>query len=188
MNRQDWFTTPIWYDYTDIDVIPIYKKCLQLKKKLLSRTYTNVGGWQSDDIDLFDYKEFMPLHNFIDNKLQQIISELQSTVCLRIDNAWININGRGNSNMRHTHQNAAFAGVFYVNVDDKSGDIKFYSENKTMLEHGFRPMGSPLFWNSVMYKPKNGMLLIFPSWIPHDVSENKSKINRVSISFNIKQI
>ena len=33
--------------------------------------------------------------------------------------------------------------------------------------------------------PKNNLLLLFPSWLEHDVEENKSDDERISIAFNI---
>ena len=34
------------------------------------------------------------------------------------------------------------------------------------------------------YKPITGMLLIFPSWIKHGVTVNKSNKERIALSFN----
>jgi len=36
--------------------------------------------------------------------------------------------------------------------------------------------------------PKNGLIVIFPSWLNHSVLPNKSNKNRISISFNIDKL
>ena len=36
--------------------------------------------------------------------------------------------------------------------------------------------------------PQENMLLMFPSWLEHDVEPNKSKKERIAISFNILDI
>jgi len=36
------------------------------------------------------------------------------------------------------------------------------------------------------YTPKDGDLVMWPSWIPHQVERNESNIQRVCIAFNIR--
>ena len=40
-------------------------------------------------------------------------------------------------------------------------------------------------WNKVQFKPAPGMVVIFPSYLPHQVFPNKSEEHRISMSFNI---
>ena len=35
------------------------------------------------------------------------------------------------------------------------------------------------------YTPKDGDLVVFPGWVPHDIELNKSNKPRINISFNI---
>ena len=37
----------------------------------------------------------------------------------------------------------------------------------------------------VEYPPKEGLFLLFPSWLFHGVRSNDTKDNRISISFNV---
>jgi hypothetical protein len=48
-------------------------------------------------------------------------------------------------------------------------------------------------WDSVSYEPIEGRVILFPSWIGHQVGQNLTDVEgkdgyRISISFNIKQI
>ena len=34
------------------------------------------------------------------------------------------------------------------------------------------------------YPPKDGMIVIFPSWVKHQVKSNQSDLQRIAVSFN----
>ena len=51
----------------------------------------------------------------------------------------------------------------------------FYNNQKLLNSHN-------------MIIPKNGLIVIFPSWLNHSVLPNKSNKNRISISFNIDKL
>ncbi len=40
-------------------------------------------------------------------------------------------------------------------------------------------------WDRVSYTPVAGRLILFPSWLEHDVEANMSDHERISISFNM---
>ena len=42
------------------------------------------------------------------------------------------------------------------------------------------------YYHSWFFNPTEGRVLIFPSHLYHDVSENKSTEDRISVSFNIR--
>ena len=65
-----------------------------------------------------------------------------------------------------------FSGVYYLQCDAKSGYFVFQhlTDDVTMSR-----------WK---IKPEVGKFIIFPSYIPHFVTRNYSKKNRISISFN----
>ena len=86
----------------------------------------------------------------------------------------------------HIHPNHHFSLVYYVSVNDNSGNIIFRSpESATdmfMLPSGNETLAS---MKTVSIKPEVGTLLIFRSNLLHMVEKNKSNQPRVSISFNV---
>jgi len=46
----------------------------------------------------------------------------------------------------------------------------------------------PELWRQVYYMPKAGTIVMFPSWLWHEVKPNESQDIRISISFNFLNI
>lgn len=189
MDRQDWFVTPIWFDQVEFDHQAVANFCLQLKKTSFpNRVLSNVGGWQSQNIDLDTYPELSIVREILDKKILEVSRDISPDLKLCLDNVWININSYGDRNMPHVHPVAAFSGTLYVLVDDSTGKIIFHNDHDMMKHYPLVIQDSPLFYKNVFYTPKRGMILIFPAWVTHEVESNRSSLTRISISFNIKQM
>ena len=48
----------------------------------------------------------------------------------------------------------------------------------------YNPLNSNIWW----YTPQDNVLILFPSWLKHQVETNQSEEDRISISFNINAI
>ncbi len=109
---------------------------------------------------------------------------------------WININETGTLHMPHVHNSSTFSGVIYIKIpinDDnsiksKSGFIEFLDPRNTVLSFAgeiaeFR--NSNVFKEKITIMPKEGHLLVFPSFLKHWVYPVKTNEDRISISFNI---
>ena len=190
-----WTTTELdvdrkWLkDYTDIcrkeDPIGVIK--------------TNGGGWQSQAFtnDKFEHPKMPPeMKNFKD-KLDEVVFDASNQMGfpkLIMDGLWFNINGYKDYNKEHNHLNSLISGVYYPSVSepDKMGEITF-----------LRTDGGEYFITSIYEKgylndvdittntavtvaqiPEDGLLLLFPGWLKHNVDSNLSKSERYSISFN----
>jgi len=189
MMLEVWFPTPIWYDYVNCDFEKIKKRCLDIRQNMSSRMLSNFGGWQSENIKLADYEEFHELAEMIDKHLNDVcdeIRELSPDFNAKMDNLWININGPNDYNTRHTHPGGVLSGTIYIDVDEYSGDLVF--SNPSLIHH-YPLSASKFFDRAVKYKPKVGLMVIFPSWIEHEVRASPgSNQDRISISFNFKEI
>lgn len=148
--------------------------------------YTNDGCWRSS----FKYKNF----EWFFDELQEVTDEAMQYY--KIDDPtypskleqqgeldltyWTNINEPGSRNVLHSHQAIQYAAVYYLQVEG-TGELACYNPaNLTENCHATAP------WASVMtYEPKEGDLLVFPGWVPHDVGPNHSDKQRINIAFNI---
>jgi uncharacterized protein (TIGR02466 family) len=187
MMLERWFSTPIWFENTVFNFDRCASKCIDITKTHSNRFLSNVGGWQSTDIDLLKYEELKPIHNIITQKITEFSKDIGPNAKLSIDNCWLNVNYKGHYNEKHVHPVTLFSGVIYISVNENSGNIIFH--NNTAAEHyvEIRNNESDLFYKTVTYKPKNGMILIFPAWLHHSVTPNLSDDPRISIAFNIRQ-
>tara|TARA_A100001388_G_C28665965_1_gene449130 strand:+ start:134 stop:772 length:639 start_codon:yes stop_codon:yes gene_type:complete len=115
---------------------------------------------------------------------------------LQLTNFWINISGKGSSNTPHTHSGLTYSGVFFIKIpkEMKGGRFLFYRNfneadfiSTAYMGHfkeGYQMKGYDYPINTIL--PKENMLVVFPSWVPHAVETNLSDEERISLSFNFK--
>ena len=103
----------------------------------------------------------------------KIDSEIYEMDCnLERKSIWSHIIEPQQSTIPHDHEgDDGLSFVYYVTYPKQSGNIvfDFYMANKRM-HYGIKPMV--------------GMLIIFPTWIPHYTTRNISDEKRISISGN----
>ena len=96
---------------------------------------------------------------------------------------WTNVNEPGSCNLFHSHYraDADISGVYYVQGKD-TGIIRFSTHEQ--MNKMIRP-GQP-YANMIGHDPREGDLLMFPSYLLHDVDVNRSERQRISIAFNVQ--
>ncbi|MRX26982.1 putative 2OG-Fe(II) oxygenase [Kangiella sp. HZ709] len=94
---------------------------------------------------------------------------------------WANVNQPDSTNAIHSHSKWHWSGVYYIQGKG-TGDIAFYSSQYLNQQTS---IGLP-FGQSFSISPEDGMLLIFPSYLYHEVLKNTSSAERINIAFNIK--
>lgn len=105
---------------------------------------------------------------------------------LEMKSCWINIMGGGCHHSFHLHPLSAISGTYFVQVPKGGGALKI--EDPRMAAF----MGSPprsakaqeRNARFVSISPKAGQVLLFESWLRHEVPANQGADERVSISFN----
>ena len=73
-----------------------------------------------------------------------------------------------------------FSGIYYIQGED-TGNLVFYNTQNLMHDCYTK---SP-FTKKFKMNPKDNSLVLFPSWVPHEVEENKSDRQRINIAFNV---
>ncbi len=157
------------------------------KKDPKGVSISNRGGWQSSGFEVKDEND--KLHNFLFNCINGF-PHINYKVNFLIY-AWININKPGNYNVKHLHPTNDLSGVLWIKAPQNSGDIVFespyefqaYQEIDSYVDE-FR--NSFNIDHSYYFTPTDGRMLIFPSHLMHEVEENLSNEDRISVSFNIK--
>jgi uncharacterized protein (TIGR02466 family) len=102
------------------------------------------------------------------------------------DSLWVNVMPEGGSHTSHIHPNSVISGTYYVTVPAGAGPIVYEDPRLMML------MASPpLKLNApreqkrhLSETPEPGTLLLWESWLRHEVPLNRAAGNRISVSFN----
>lgn len=105
---------------------------------------------------------------------------------LRIQDSWINVLGPKGGHGSHFHALSVISGTFYVATPPGSSAITFEDPRSGMMMH--TPLRKPTTilerQPSVRVQPIPGTLLLWESWLRHEVPVNLSAEPRISISFN----
>lgn len=150
---------------------------------------SNCGGWHSKNI--LDEKVFEKYSKLIFEYTKESLSNILYNSDITITNMWININKPGDFNRTHVHTKSDFSGVLWIDIDNgECGNIEFDNPNifeQEPIINKLKPEIKNQFnvHEIIWMRPKEGVLILFPSHIRHMVLPNNSYQNRISISFNV---
>jgi uncharacterized protein (TIGR02466 family) len=105
---------------------------------------------------------------------------------LRLDSIWINVLEPGGVHTGHIHPNCALSGTYYVDVPANASALKLEDPRQPMrmAAPGKRADAPESERTFVYVTPKTGDVLMWESFIRHEVPMNTAKKSRVSVSFN----
>ena len=186
------FPTPVWttnldnYKTINEQMYNYIKSNKKNDEKGISKS--NVKGWHSNDFNLND-KDQQNCIAFILPAIENVMNDMnwdKEKQTVKISNMWAIINTGGAANLRHQHGNSTISGAYYVRAPNKCGDIVFYDPRPAPV-YSYPNVKSPNFLNAQVngISPKEGALVLFPSFLDHSVNENESNEERIVISFNI---
>lgn len=104
----------------------------------------------------------------------------------RLDSLWVNLLKSGGHHSGHVHPNSVISGTFYVEVPKGSGIIRFEDpRSPLMMAAPPRQKAAPEELQPfVSVEPRPGMLLLWESWLRHEVLAGSGRGERLSVSFN----
>ena len=189
------FPTPIWValvpNYKEVNKVMLsYIKSLQ-SADVAGITKSNSDGWHSKN---FDLKQQEP--QFFTNSISSLLNKSLNDMGwdleknkTKITAMWSIINPKNASNMRHIHPNNFISPAYYVKASEKSGDIVFYDpRSANTIRSPIVSKTNKLNSNIFSVQPREGLLVLFPSYIHHSVNRNSSEEERIVLSFNINLI
>jgi uncharacterized protein (TIGR02466 family) len=132
---------------------------------------------------------FAALSRALERHVRAFTHRLQmdlSTRRLVMTDCWVNIMGQGAAHGLHLHPLATLSGTYYVQVPRGASGLKF--EDPRLERFMAAPPRLPQARRSnqpwVTFAARSGELLLFESWLRHEVAPNTQPGERVSISFN----
>ena len=186
------FSTPVWtsklenYKSVNDKIYAFIKNNQKEDQKGIIKS--NIKGWHSNDFDMKnnDVIEFI---NLISPKLNDAIVDMNwdlENQSVKITSMWAIVNIGGASNARHHHGNSDISAAYYVRAPKNCGEIVFYDPRPAPV-YSFPKAINPNLLNAQVngISPKEGALVLFPSYLDHSVNENLSNEERIVISFNI---
>ena len=107
---------------------------------------------------------------------------------LKLDNIWVNVLEPGGSHTGHIHPHCVLSGTYYVRVPDGASSLKFEDPRLPMMMAAPAPRedADEQHRRFVYVAPKAGDLLLWESWLRHEVPPNRAASSRVSVSFNYR--
>lgn len=107
---------------------------------------------------------------------------------LALDSIWINVLNPGGVHTSHIHPHSVISGTYYVSIPKGASALKFEDPRLgLMMAAPLKKPGAPRDAQPFVYlDPKPGSLVLFESWLRHEVPPNAARNDRISISFNYR--
>jgi|TARA_X000001388_G_scaffold30086_1_gene21405 uncharacterized protein (TIGR02466 family) len=184
----DIFKTSISIKKLDVDTKSIQKYCLEQKKKNKGNLISNAGGWQSKNL-IGEHPVLNNVFIAMEEQTLEFAKEILKPKQYFLKNAWININEYRDYNLAHTHPQCLFSSIFYAKAPIDSGNLIFHSyDAEIMGAYWHHEVLNTNIQTGNIYTvvPEESMLVIFPSFLKHEVSANMNKKEcRISIASNL---
>lgn len=189
VDRFEFFPTLIWKFQIEADERDRLNREMEAEITRLvgDRSKVPAGGtWQTDQ-NLHENPVFAPLAQMIVDGCLNALADLEiESDDLFITGCWANVNPPGAHHIRHNHPNNFLSGTYYVKAGSGGDRIKFTDPRGQMS--GLAPPArnrNRLNSNNVMLPVAAGELVVFPSWLDHEVPINRSTEDRISIAYNV---
>jgi len=144
----------------DIELYSLEFNTKQIANEILSQPLTK---FSEEDTN------FNPLPNSESLRFIKHISNFAFNKNFYLHSIWSHIHQPLESTNTHDHGRDGFSFVYYIQVPKNSGVFRVHLQQ--------------VYQYSII--PKEGTLILFPSWLPHLVTKNLSNNIRISISGNL---
>lgn len=105
---------------------------------------------------------------------------------LKCNSLWINILPEGGTHASHIHPHSVISGTTYVAMPEGTSALKLEDPRLPMMMMAplVKKEASQALQRFVYVKPKVGEVLLWESWLRHEVPMNMAEDERISVSFN----
>ncbi|MBW0144816.1 TIGR02466 family protein [Sphingomicrobium clamense] len=138
-----------------------------------------------DDLPMRD-PAFGDLKPILQKHARTFAKELAWDVKPKLDSLWVNLMEPGAVHSAHIHPHSILSGTLYIDIPDDSGAIRFEDPRLPMMMAApMRDEEAPEHLRPfVDIAPKAGTLLLWESFVRHEVLPHRGETERLSISFN----
>lgn len=174
----------------------LLKECLQLREDDdAGRRWSaaNYAGGYTSYGSAHRLQQVSPTFETLQRKLGRHVAAFATAVewdlrgrDLVMTDCWINIMGRSTAHGLHLHPLSTLSGTYYVRVPEGSQGIKLEDPrlDRYMASPPRKADATPGARPWITLPAVAGRLVLFESWLRHEVAPNPLKAERVSVSFN----
>lgn len=162
----------------------------------------NAALWESN-FQLFDWPDapVTELRDYCWGQLYRAIRELNGYDLEQLRKlhvsaeSWFHITRKGGYFALHNHPMASWSGVYCVDAGDDnsgiedSGLLSFISPmaaNTMYIDMAIARMGQPYAYGPRNFRLEAGQLVMFPSWVLHEVRPYLGDGERITVAFNAR--
>ncbi|MDF3384698.1 MULTISPECIES: TIGR02466 family protein [Sulfitobacter] len=151
--------------------------------------YAGYTSYASLDDLPYRFPIFADLKKVLDAHVAAFVEDLQFDLGDRklvLDSLWLNILPEGGIHTSHIHPHSVISGTTYVTMPEGASAIRFEDPRLAMMmaapgrmkdaREELRPF--------IYVAPEAGDVLLWESWLRHEVPMNMIEEDRVSVSFN----
>lgn len=132
---------------------------------------------------------FSDLVEVLDQHVKAFAEDLEFNLdgrALKLEDIWINILPEGGMHASHLHPHSVISGTTYVSMPEGASALKLEDPRSgRMMAAPARAKEARRELQTFVYaKPKVGDVLLWESWLRHEVPMNMAEDERISVSFN----
>jgi uncharacterized protein (TIGR02466 family) len=184
-----------WPDAEELNK-DLCQSILEHERKTRGVANTNVGGWHSE-VGQLEFcgqagkRLLRHMYAMADEATRRVLVDCNmppKTMRWTLD-CWANVNRVGDFNRTHTHAGTTWSGTYYVDTGDPPSDEEFgtpihFFDPCQGRSNTFMPLIVPI---SLLIRPEPGLMILFPSYLPHAVFPHRGSRPRISIAFNLRK-
>jgi uncharacterized protein (TIGR02466 family) len=124
---------------------------------------------------------FAPLRKKLDRAVSQYVRKLGLKFDrgeLKLSALWANVMPADCYHAFHIHPNSVVSGTYYVNVPSGASPLRIEDPRANLF------MSCPARPIQIDFSPKAGEIILFESWMRHEVPPHSAESSRMSVSFN----
>lgn len=203
------FAVPFAQDFLpDAEHLNRELKALLLDREAEGGRYANPNpslrqqpGVFESEFNLFSWPEacVQTLRQFAWATLGRTVQELNGYTAEEIrrmqifSHTWYHVTRHGGFTIAHTHPMASWSGVYCVEPGEtpadrpESGVLRFHNPHfysNVFLDAGNARLRAPFHHGTWSVRFKAGQLVLFPSWLQHEVLPFHGRDERITIAFN----
>tara|TARA_R100001509_G_scaffold161263_2_gene130217 strand:+ start:1350 stop:1970 length:621 start_codon:yes stop_codon:yes gene_type:complete len=148
----------------------------------------NQGNISTNNKYILNEIELKQINKFIKDECQNYLDKVicpKDNIELYVTQSWLNYTKENQYHHQHSHPNSIISGVLYFDCNKNNDKIKFLNTKYQQISPEINDNKFNL-WNSTSwwFPVETGQLIMFPSYIDHQVDNKKGTNIRISLAFN----
>ena len=139
--------------------------------------FFGTGGIINLDNNFIEDNDLYILKNVITESALEYFKEVKTPSNVIIKDSWVTKFLPGDTAQVHDHRSDVLSGVYYIKATGNEGNLRLI--NPLTYDKFIRDLNFEII-------PVTGKLILFPGWLKHQVLQNNSTHERISLAFNLE--